>query len=155
MSLKNSDAQAAIKRLRSERGIAYVCSREEAKEVQPRLTIPSYEEVRDDKKKFAKAAYFIEYEASPYNGRRIMQHHGSKVAVINPPALPLTTKEMDSIYELPFTKEQHPSYKERIPAADMIRFSVASTRGCFGGCSFCAITLIKVESCNLGPKKAF
>jgi uncharacterized radical SAM protein YgiQ len=97
--------------------------------------------VRDDKKKFAKAAYFIEYEASPYNGKRLVQYHGSKAVVINPPALPLTTEELDAVYEMPFTKEQHPSYKARIPAADMIRFSVNSTRGCFGGCSFCAITL--------------
>src|SRR6185437_10956126 len=67
--------------------------------------------------------------------------HGNKAVVINPPALPLSTEEMDSIYEMPFTKEQHPRYKQRIPAADIIRFSVSSTRGCFGGCSFCAITL--------------
>lgn len=139
--LTHPATQAAFKRLRGERGIAYVASREEAREIQPRLTLPSFEEVRDDKKKFAKAAYFIEYEASPYNGKRLMQHHGKRVVVVNPPALPLSQSEMDSIYEMPFTKEQHPSYKERIPAADMIRFSVASTRGCFGGCSFCAITL--------------
>jgi len=139
--LSHPATQAALAQLKGERGMAYVASKEEAQQIQPRLMLPSFEEVRDDKKKFAKAAYFIEYEASPYNGRRLMQKHGSKVAVINPPALPLTTEEMDSIYELPFTKEQHPSYKERIPAADMIRFSVASTRGCFGGCSFCAITL--------------
>ncbi len=141
LSVHHDATKAAFKRLKGERGIAFVCSREEAKEIQPRLKVPSYEEVRDDKKKFAKAAYFIEYEASPYNGRRLMQDHGNKVVVINPPALPLSEKEMDSIYEMPFTKEQHPSYKVRIPAADMIRFSVASTRGCFGGCSFCAITL--------------
>ncbi|MEW6055306.1 MAG: YgiQ family radical SAM protein [Bdellovibrionota bacterium] len=141
IDLSHPATQAALKRLRSERGVAFLATKDEAREIQPRLTLPSFEEVRDDKKKFAKAAYFIEYEASPYNGKRLMQHHGSKVVVINPPALPLTTEEMDSIYEMPFTKEQHPKYKERIPAADMIRFSVASTRGCFGGCSFCAITL--------------
>lgn len=142
VTLSHAATQAALNELKkNERGIAYVCSKEEARDVQPRLNIPSFEEVRDDKKKFAKAAYFIEYEASPYNGRRLMQYHGNKAVVINPPALPLTQAEMDSIYELPFCKEQHPRYKERIPAADMIRFSVASTRGCFGGCSFCAITL--------------
>lgn len=141
VDLAHPAAQAAVKQLKQERGVAFVCSKEESKEIQPRLKIPSFEEVRDDKRKFAKAAYFIEYEASPYNGRRLMQDHGSRTVVINPPALPLTEEEMDSIYSLPFCKEQHPSYKERIPAADMIRFSVASTRGCFGGCSFCAITL--------------
>ncbi|MBI3543675.1 MAG: YgiQ family radical SAM protein, partial [Deltaproteobacteria bacterium] len=141
LSLSHDATRAALKRLKGERGIAFTCSREESKEIQPRLKIPSFEEVRDDKRKFSKAAYFIEYEASPYNGRRLMQDHGQKTVVINPPALPLSQEEMDSIYELPFCKEQHPMYKERIPAADMIRFSVASTRGCFGGCSFCAITL--------------
>lgn len=141
LSLSQPETQAAIANIKKNRGIAFVASKEEARNLEGRLTIPSYEEVRDDKKKFAKAAYFIEYEASPYNGRRLIQYHGSKAVVINPPALPLSTEELDSIYELPFTKEQHPSYKERIPAADMIRFSVASTRGCFGGCSFCAITL--------------
>ncbi len=133
--------KTALNVLKSERGIAFVTSKAEARDIQPRLKLPSFEEVRDDKKKFAKAAYFIEYEASPYNGRRLMQDHGGRTVVINPPALPLTQPEMDSIYTLPFTKEQHPRYKERVPAADMIRFSVASTRGCFGGCSFCAITL--------------
>lgn len=131
----------ALANIKTQRGIAFVAPKEHARTLEGRLTIPSYEEVRDDKKKFAKAAYFIEYEASPYNGKRLIQYHGSKAVVINPPALPLETKELDSIYELPFAKEQHPVYKQRIPAADMIRFSVASTRGCFGGCSFCAITL--------------
>lgn len=141
VSLKDERVKAVIERMKSERGIAYAATKEEARVLEPRLTIPSFEEVRDDKRKFAKAAYFIEYEASPYNGKRLVQYHGNRAAVINPPALPLSQQELDSIYELPFTKEQHPSYKERIPAADMIRFSVASTRGCFGGCSFCAITL--------------
>ncbi|MGZ3709744.1 MAG: YgiQ family radical SAM protein, partial [Bdellovibrionota bacterium] len=135
------EVQEAIASMKTQRGVAFLTSKEHARGLEGRLTIPSFEEVRDDKRKFAKAAYFIEYEASPYNGKRLIQYHGNKAAVINPPALPLSTPELDSIYELPFTKEQHPSYKQRIPAADMIRFSVASTRGCFGGCSFCAITL--------------
>lgn len=141
LSLFQSATQQALEELKTQRGIAYLTTKQAARDLQPRLTLPSFEEVRDEKKKFAKAAYFIEYEASPYNGKRLIQHHGSKAVVVNPPALPLSTEELDSIYELPFTKEQHPKYKERIPAADMIRFSVASTRGCFGGCSFCAITL--------------
>jgi uncharacterized radical SAM protein YgiQ len=141
LSIHQPETQAALDDLKTQRGIAFITTKDKARNLEGRLTIPSFEEVRDDKKKFAKAAYFIEYEASPYNGKRLIQYHGSKAVVINPPALPLTTEEMDSIYELGFTKEQHPMYKKRIPAADMIRFSVASTRGCFGGCSFCAITL--------------
>lgn len=135
------DAQAALKRMHQERGFAYVTTKEVARTLEPRLTLPSFEEVRDDKKKFAKAALFIEKEASPYNGRRLIQYHGSRAIVVNPPALPLSTPELDAIYELPFTKRPHPRYKKRIPAAEMIQFSINSMRGCFGGCSFCAITL--------------
>lgn len=131
----------ALDYIKTQRGIAYLATKDQARNLEPRLTIPSFEEVRDDKKKFAKAAYFIEYEASPYNGKRLVQYHGKNAAVVNPPALPLTTEQMDSVYEMPFTKEQHPMYKNRIPAADMIRFSVNAVRGCYGGCSFCAITL--------------
>lgn len=141
LSIQHPATQEALNHLKTQRGIAFISTKDHARGLEGRLTIPSFEEVRDDKKKFAKAAYFIEYEASPYNGKRLIQYHGSKAVVINPPALPLSTEELDSIYSLPFTKEQHPSYKKRIPAADMIRFSVASTRGCFSGCSFCAITL--------------
>ncbi len=133
--------QAAFAKLKRERGFAYITTKEVARSLEPRLTLPSFEEVRDDKKKFAKSAFFIEREASPYNGARLVQYHGSKAVVINPPSLPLSTAELDAIYELPFTKQKHPRYRKRIPAAEMIQFSVNSTRGCFGGCSFCAITL--------------
>jgi uncharacterized radical SAM protein YgiQ len=131
----------ALDYIRTQRGIAFLSTKDHARTLEGRLTIPSFEEVRDDKRKFAKAAYFIEYEASPYNGKRLIQYHGGKAVVINPPALPLSTEQMDAVYEMPFTKEQHPMYRHRIPAADMIRFSVNSVRGCYGGCSFCAITL--------------
>ena len=141
LSLSHPATQRAIDVMKTQRGVAFVGTKDHARTLEGRLTIPSFEEVRDDKKKFAKAAYSIEYEASPYNGKRLIQYHGNKAAIVNPPALPMTTEELDSIYEMPFTKEQHPSYRQRIPAADMIRFSVASPRGCFGGCSFCAITL--------------
>ncbi|MCM2276626.1 MAG: YgiQ family radical SAM protein [Oligoflexia bacterium] len=151
-------AEAALKRLRNERGIAYVSDKEAARVLPHRLTLPSFEEVRDDKKKFARAAYHIELESNPYNAKTLVQHHGNKAVVINPPPLPLTTPELDSLYELPFSKEAHFSYQEKaerdygrdraaaaqaakIPAAEMIRFSLAVNRGCFGGCSFCAITL--------------
>ena len=141
ISLGHEATTRALDYIKTQRGIAFVGTKDHARTLEGRLTIPSYDEVRDDKKKFAKAAYFIEYEASPFNGKRLVQYHGGKAVVINPPALPLSTEQMDEIYEMPFTKEQHPVYKQRIPAADMIRFSVNSVRGCYGGCSFCAITL--------------
>jgi uncharacterized radical SAM protein YgiQ len=141
VTLGHPATTAALDYIKTQRGIAFVSTKDHARTLEGRLTVPSFEEVRDDKKKFAKLAYAIEYEASPYNGKRLIQYHGSRAVVVNPPALPLTTEQLDKVYELPFTKEQHPSYKTRIPAADMIRFSVNSTRGCYGGCSFCAITL--------------
>jgi uncharacterized radical SAM protein YgiQ len=141
VTLGHPATDKALAYIRSQRGIAFMGTKDHARTLEGRLTIPSYDEVRDDKKKFAKAAYSIEYEASPYNGKRLIQYHGGKAVIINPPALPLTTEQMDEVYEMPFTKAQHPMYRTRIPAADMIRFSVNSVRGCYGGCSFCAITL--------------
>ncbi|MBS1963191.1 MAG: YgiQ family radical SAM protein [Bdellovibrionales bacterium] len=141
LSLAQPETEAALAYMRTQRGVAFRTTKEIARTIEPRLTIPSFDEVVADKKKFAKAAYAIEYEASPYNGKRLVQYHGGSAVVVNPPALPLSQAEMDSIYTLPFAKDQHPMYKSRVPAADMIRFSVASTRGCYGGCSFCAITL--------------
>lgn len=134
--------ESAIAKIRgNERGIAYLSDKATARELPHRLTLPSFEEVRDDKKKFARAAHFIEIESNPYNAKTLVQLHGNKAVVINPPPLPLTTPELDSLYDLPFVKEAHFSYTDKIPAAEMIRFSVAVNRGCFGGCSFCAITL--------------
>ncbi|MCM2322406.1 MAG: YgiQ family radical SAM protein [Oligoflexia bacterium] len=148
----------ALRELRNERGLAYVTGKEAARALAHRLTLPSFEEVRDDKRKFARAAYYIELESNPYNAKTLVQQHGNRMVVINPPPLPLTTPELDALHALPFAKEAHWSYLEaaeraypkdraaaaqaaKIPAAEMIRFSVAVNRGCFGGCSFCAITL--------------
>jgi len=133
--------KTALENLRGIRGVAYLETKEKARTIEPRLTLPPFEEVRGNKKTFAKTAWFIESEASPFNGKTLVQHHGSRAVVVNPPQEPLTEKELDFIYSLPFTKERHPRYSGPVPAADMIKFSITSTRGCFGGCSFCAITL--------------
>ncbi len=144
LSIEQRETWSAIDYMKTQRGVAYMTSAIEGRKLASEkgsLLLPSFAEVQDSRKKFAEAAYSIEYEASPYNGKRLIQEHGSRAIVINPPPLPLSTKELDAIHELPFAKDQHPRYKKRVPAADMIRFSVASTRGCYGGCSFCAITL--------------
>jgi uncharacterized radical SAM protein YgiQ len=133
--------QHAFEEIKKLRGIAYLTSKDDARVLENRLTIPSFDEIKADKKKFAKAALFIEREANPYNGKKIIQYHAARAAVVNEPPLPLSTEEYDALYSLPFTKLPHPSYKEKIPADEMIRFSVAVNRGCYGGCSFCAITL--------------
>jgi len=105
------------------------------------VELPSFEQVRDDKRAFSLATRWIHRETNPYNARRLVQRHGDRLVVQNPPGLPLDTAEMDALYDAPFTRARHPSYGERrIPAEDMIANSVTIMRGCFGGCSFCSIT---------------
>ena len=103
--------------------------------------LPSFEEVTSDKIKFSEATRSIYEESNPYNAKPLIQISGSQAVAQNPPGLPLTEKEMDFIYNLPYQKKPHPSYTEKIPAFEMIKNSVVSHRGCFGGCSFCALTL--------------
>ncbi|MDO9366711.1 MAG: YgiQ family radical SAM protein, partial [Methylotenera sp.] len=80
-------------------------------------------------------------EANPGNARALVQKHGDREVWLNPPPIPLTTKEMDYVYDMPYARKPHPAYKDaKIPAWEMIRFSVNIMRGCFGGCTFCSIT---------------
>jgi uncharacterized radical SAM protein YgiQ len=109
------------------------------------IRMPSYEAVRDDPVLYAHASRILHMEANPGNARALVQRHGNVDVWLNPPPIPLTTKEMDAIYELPYQRVPHPSYGEqrganKIPAYEMIRFSIAIQRGCFGGCTFCSIT---------------
>jgi uncharacterized radical SAM protein YgiQ len=103
------------------------------------VILPSYAEVAGDNKAYARAFALHTLEQDPFRGRRVAQDHGKTVIVQNPPALPLSTDELDRVYELPYTRRAHPSYREEIPALEPVRFSLVSHRGCFGGCSFCAI----------------
>ena len=103
-------------------------------------TIESYEAVAADKKAYA-AAFMAQYrEQDPVRGKRLVQPHGDGYLVANPPAMPLTTEEMDAVYDLPYTREPHPAYQKEIPALFEVKFSLTSCRGCFGACSFCALT---------------
>jgi len=104
------------------------------------LLLPSYESVRDDKLAFAEATRLFHNETNPYNARRLVQFHGPQAVVVNPPQLPISQAAMDRIYALPYTRRPHPSYREPIPAYEMIKDSVTIMRGCFGGCTFCSIT---------------
>jgi uncharacterized radical SAM protein YgiQ len=133
--------ERASEQIRSMRGIAYVTTKDVARTLENRLTIPSFDEVKGDKRKFARATLLVEQEASPLNGKKVLQYHGGRAVVCNEMPLPLSTAEFDAIYKLPFTKHPHPRYREKIPAEEMIRFSCNAVRGCYGGCSFCAITL--------------
>lgn len=105
------------------------------------IRLPSYEAVAADPVLYAHASRILHLEANPGNARALVQRHGERDVWLNPPPSPLTTKEMDAVYELPYQRVPHPSYgKAKIPAYEMIRFSISIQRGCFGGCTFCSIT---------------
>jgi uncharacterized radical SAM protein YgiQ len=105
------------------------------------LRIPAFEQVACDRVLYAHASRVLHLESNPGNARALVQRHGERDVWINPPPIPLATAEMDALYELPFARVPHPRYAgARIPAYEMIRFSVTIMRGCFGGCSFCSIT---------------
>ncbi|HET7504083.1 MAG TPA: YgiQ family radical SAM protein [Kofleriaceae bacterium] len=109
------------------------------------IRMPGYEQVAADPVLYAHASRIVHLESNPGNARALVQRHGTGAGVhdvwINPPPIPLTTPEMDALYELPFARVPHPRHQAtRLPAYEMIRFSVTILRGCFGGCSFCSIT---------------
>jgi uncharacterized radical SAM protein YgiQ len=151
-----------IGELRDVRGTGYIANREETalaeaaesehvRDGRP-VVLPSYEEVACDKEAYALAARLFHYETNPFNARPIVQRHADRAAYFNPPAFPLEdgTGEggryngdqvaMDELYDLPFNRAPHPSYKEPIPAFETVKHSVVLMRGCFGGCTFCSIT---------------
>ncbi|MEZ5500789.1 MAG: YgiQ family radical SAM protein [Steroidobacteraceae bacterium] len=105
------------------------------------IRLPSFEQVGSDPVLYAHASRILHLESNPGNARALVQRHGENDVWLNPPPVPLTTAEMDGVYELPYARRPHPAYgKAAIPAYKMIRFSVAIQRGCFGGCTFCSIT---------------
>ena len=105
------------------------------------IRLPSYEQVKADPVLYAHASRTFHLESNPGNARALRQAHGERDVWLNPPPFPLTTEELDQVYELPYARRPHPSYGEaKIPAWEMIRFSVNIMRGCFGGCTFCSIT---------------
>ncbi len=128
-----------IDQLHSVRGTCYPTRSLEA--LWDYVELPSYDDVAQDKQAFAKA-FKIQYEEQdPVRGKQLVQAHGPVYVVQNPPALPLTTEEMDAVYDLPYTRTYHPRYEAQggVPAIEEVKFSLVSHRGCFGGCSFCAI----------------
>ncbi|CEA01994.1 radical sam domain protein [Pseudomonas saudimassiliensis] len=105
------------------------------------IRLPSYEKVRNDPVLYAHANRVLHLETNPGNARALVQRHGERDVWFNPPPIPLSTEEMDYVFGLPFARTPHPAYGDaKIPAYDMIRFSVNIMRGCFGGCTFCSIT---------------
>jgi len=104
------------------------------------LVLPSFAEISTDKRSYADAFRLHYQEQDPFHGRTVIQTHPKTVIIQNRPSKPLTTEELDFVYELPYTREAHPSYKESVPALEPVKFSVTTHRGCFGSCSFCALT---------------
>ena len=105
------------------------------------IVLHSHEACLSDKKMEAENFRFIEEESNKYEAARILQHAGNSTVVVNPPYPPMTQGELDVSFDLPYTRLPHPKYKgKRIPAFDMIKFSVNLHRGCFGGCAFCTIS---------------
>ena len=105
------------------------------------IRLPAYDAVKDDPILYAHASRILHLEANPGNARALVQRHGDSDVWLNPPPIPLSTAELDQVYELNYRRVPHPSYGQaKLPAYEMIRFSIAIQRGCFGGCTFCSIT---------------
>ena len=138
------DAGADVRDLRDMRGVAYLLGAKEelpAHDFAGDVALPSFEAVGDRGTSFAEATRLVHRETNPFNARRVLQPHGERCLVVNPPALPLEEQELDDIHELPYAREPHPGYGEPIPAWQTVADSVQIMRGCFGGCTFCSITL--------------
>ena len=104
------------------------------------IILPAYSELLQNKKRYAESFYLQYQNTDPFSAKRLIEPYGREFVVQNPPQKPLTTEEMDAVYALPYENAPHPSYKNGVPAISEVQFSLVSNRGCFGGCSFCALT---------------
>ncbi len=136
-----------LQQLRDMRGVAYTLGAMEADAFRdqsaidgPSVVLPSHEDVKTDKHKFAEATRRIHLETNAYNAKTLVQWHDRQVVVCTPPPLPESQRSMDFFYDLPYTRKPHPRYKEPIPAFQVVKDSVTIMRGCFGGCTYCSIT---------------
>ena len=121
------------------RGTAYVTTEPDQTDG---ITLPSYEELCQSKKRYAESFYIQYCNTDPYCAKKLIEPSGKTFVVQNPPQFPLTTREMDAVYALPYENTWHPSYEKQggVPAISEVQFSLVSNRGCFGGCNFCALT---------------
>jgi len=132
-----------LRDIRDVRGTAFIGTFTEKKIYSE---IPSYEDVSASKVHFAEAFRLAYLEQNPWSGKNLLQQHGNRTLVCNPPSLPLSQAEMDQLYALPYEKAPHSAYQEPIVAWEQIKTSITSHRGCFGGCAFCAITMHQGKS---------
>lgn len=128
----------SVKDIRDVKGTCFIS---DSPEIDNAITIPSYENCVESKRKYADSCRIQYYEQNPYTGKIIIQEHNGKYLVQNPPMPPLSTKELDAVYALPYIKDYHPSYADLggIEAIKEVKFSLVSSRGCFGSCNFCAL----------------
>ena len=134
------DRGTDIKDIRNVRGTCYMSK--DIEKLKKYIELPSFDEVKSDKYAYAIAHRVQHEEQDPIRGKTIVQKHHDRYLVQLPPALPLTQKEFDRTYELPYTRTYHPMYEAmgKIPAIEEVKFSLTSVRGCFGACNFCALT---------------
>jgi uncharacterized radical SAM protein YgiQ len=137
-----------VRSIRDVRGTAYVQRKGEWEATErstyvtdgKTVVLPSYEQVVADKAVFAEMSRAFQFETNPGNARPLLQPHGVEAVAFNPPAEPLSTADMDELYDLPFTRVPHFAYDAPIPAYETVKHSIVTMRGCFGGCTFCSIT---------------
>lgn len=147
--LKNGEN---LKDITDVKGSCYMTS--DISNIEDAIIIPSYKEVCEDKEKYNKA-FKVQYQnQDPITGKTIIQFMDKTYLVQNPPMMPLNREELDKVYGLSYTRKPHPMYKKEIPAIKEIEFSVTSNRGCFGNCSFCAITFHQGRMVQSRSKKS-
>lgn len=120
-----------------------VCKVRRKEDIYDAVFLPPYASVREDRECYAKSFYTQYCNADPFHGKRLAEEYPNQVYVVqNPPSKPLSRQEMDDVYGLPYQRAYHPSYEAQggVPAISEVKFSITSNRGCFGGCSFCALT---------------
>jgi len=134
------DNGADVANLRNIRGTCYMSK--DISHLKDFVEIPSFDDVKSDKYKYALADKISHEEQDPIRGKTIVQKHADRYLVQNPPSMPLSQKELDRVYELPYVRNYHPMYESmgKIPAIEEVKFSLNSVRGCFGACNFCALT---------------
>jgi len=138
------DRGADLSGLRDLDGVAYLLGKNETLAKHGRVDtveLPAHEQVVEDPIAFAEMTRKLHHETNPRNARRLVQRHGDRLVVINPPSRSLDEPTMDRLHELPYTRRPHPDYDASPPAWETIRDSVQIMRGCFGGCTFCSITM--------------
>lgn len=135
------DSNIAVSDITFVEGTVYKTRKRE--DIYDAIELPHYEEVKTQKEAYARSFYTQYCNTDPFSGKRLFETYDEKLFVVqNPAAKPLNQSEMDAVYALPYMRTYHPSYKEAggVPAIEEVKFSLVSNRGCYGGCSFCALT---------------